>query len=152
MLDDCLDLGWGGRQSRFRGRAFEFHAIARPHQVHGAQTEEERDRRHKLEVKDRFQPDPSHLLDAARARDAVNQSSKQQRRDDGLDQAQKDIADDSQVHGDSGSAHTERNAGGHAEKDPRCQTHSALTPFQFGSQDVEEKHPRRSDQVDHVGG
>ncbi len=57
-------------------------------QIHRAQTDEERDGGHNLEVEKRLAADAAHGLDVARAGNTGNQRGEQQRRNDRLDQAQ----------------------------------------------------------------
>ena len=57
----------------FAGGAFQRHAFAGPHQIHGAQSQNQRDGGENFEIDDGFDADAAHGLDAAGAGDAVHQ-------------------------------------------------------------------------------
>ena len=91
MLQSARKRGAGLRQSGFARRAFQRHSFARAHQIHGGQSQHQRDGGENFEIDDGFDSDAAHGLDAAGAGDAVDQSAEDQRRDDGFDQAQKHV-------------------------------------------------------------
>ncbi len=90
MLQSAGKTGAGLSQSGFAGRAFQCHSFAGPHQIDGDQSQHQRDGGENFEIENGFDSDPAHGLDAAGTGDAVDQSAENQRRDDGLDQAQED--------------------------------------------------------------
>ncbi len=113
--------------------------------------------RQRFEIDDGLQPDPAHRLHAARARDAVHQRPENQRRDDRPDQPQKNVGQRGhpiRLRGSSETARPTATPGEHGDEDPGRQRQpfhrSPLSPLQFFPQHVEEKHLRRTNQMDAV--
>jgi len=110
------------RQARLGGCALQRHALSRPNQIDGAQAQEQRNSSQHFEIDNGFQTDPSHRLHAARAGDAVDQSAKDQGRDDGPDQAQKHVGQRRHPvrFADVREDRAQRDAQHHGDKDPSC--------------------------------
>jgi hypothetical protein len=110
------------RQAGLGGGPLQRHPLARTNQVDGAQAEEERDGSQHFEIDDGFQTDPAHGLHTAGASDTVDQSAKDQGRDDGPDQAQKHIGQRGDPVGfaDIRKYRAEHNAQNHRDKNPSC--------------------------------
>ena len=77
----------------------QVHTDARPREVDGEQTDDQRERRDDLEVDQRTQPHPADDLEVARAGDAGHQRREDQRRDHHLDQPEEQLAEWPEVDG-----------------------------------------------------
>ena len=80
-----------GGSGGFGGGALDGHALAGPHQVHGGQAQEQRQRGDDFEIEDGLDADAAHALQIAAAGDADHQRGEDQRRDDGADQPQENV-------------------------------------------------------------
>ena len=85
-------LPGGGRGQGFGGGALDGHANSRPHQVDGAQAEKQGDGGDHFEVQQRLGADAAHVFELAGGH-ARHQDAEYQRRHDGADQAQKNVAE-----------------------------------------------------------
>src|SRR4051794_26653416 len=75
-----------------RARSDELHADAGLDEVNDREADEERDGRDDLEVDERLRAHAADLLEVAAARDAYDERREDERRDDGLDHVQEDVA------------------------------------------------------------
>jgi hypothetical protein len=82
-----------GGDRRGAGRLRQRHADAGLQQVDGHQPDQQRERRHDLEVDDRAQAHAADVLEVPGAGDARDQRAEQQRRDDHPDHPDEDLAE-----------------------------------------------------------
>ena len=101
MFQNRPEAGVCGGDSR-AGALLQLHADARLHQIDRAQADEKRDRRDDLEVQDGLAADAAHGFDVACSGDAVDQRGKEQGRDDGLNQPEKNGSENAALFGGSG--------------------------------------------------
>ena len=92
-------------------------ADAGPHDVDGHQADEERERRHDLEVDERAQAHAADDLDVPGAGDAGDERREDQRRDDHLDHAQEDLAEGTEVERRGGVELADQPAGDDTERE-----------------------------------
>ena len=98
------------------------HTHAGLHDVDGDQPNDERERRHDLEVDDRAEPHTADDLDVSRARDTRDQRRKDQRGDDHLDHPQEQLAERPEIDGCRGVVLADDPAG----QDAECEAYEDL--------------------------
>ena len=101
------------------GRGGKLNADAGFAQIDGPEPEEDRDGGDDFEEDDGAQSQPADLPQVGMPGDADHQRSEQQRRNDGLDQPQKDERQHAQMRGDIGEVVPDLRAQQHGDEDPR---------------------------------
>ena len=121
MLQHGGERRRGRRGKRVGGGAGDGDALAWARQVDGGETEKQREGGDDFKIDDGLETDAAHLFEVARAGDAVDQGGEDQRRNDGADEAQENVADGFQVRGKARRGGAHGHAGGHANEDPGSQ-------------------------------
>ena len=104
----------------------ERHADARLQDVDGKQPDDQRQRRHDLEVDDCLDAHAPDVFQVAMRGDADNERGKQQRRDDGANQADEDGAENPQLCRGVREEVAERAADDDGDENPGCEGIAAL--------------------------
>jgi hypothetical protein len=90
-------------------RRIDVHAVAGTEQIGQHQADDQRDRRHDLEIDQCLDADPADLFEVAGAGDAMHDHAEHDRRHDHRDQLQKGVAEDLEADGKIRNGHPEHN-------------------------------------------
>ncbi len=89
-------------------------------EIDGGEADREGQGRHDFEIDETLDAHATYALEVAMAGDSGDQRRQNQGGDDGLDEAQKYVAEDTQVDRDTRCVEAQFGAGDHRDKDPRC--------------------------------
>ena len=101
-VDLLRALGVGRQRARVERARVDVHPVARAEGVGDDDAEDQRDRRHHLEVDDRLDADAADLLEVAGGGDAVHHDAEDERRDDHLDELDEAVAERLHLRGEVG--------------------------------------------------
>ncbi|MNS88139.1 hypothetical protein D3C72_1221030 [compost metagenome] len=127
LLGRC---GVARNRARVQGRDIHVHARARPEDVHHHQPDGEGDRRHHLEIDERFEAHAADLLHVAHARDAHHHRHEDDRGDHHLDQLDEQIPQRLQLRADVGGDRAQRHAEHDGDEHPEVEVVIELLAFQ----------------------
>ncbi len=107
------------------GRGGQRHSLTRAHEIHSDQPDDERQRRHDLEVNDRLEgeaADPLHVVSVPGYSD--HQRSEDERHDDRFDHPQEHSGQRLERNREGRGEHTHEDSDHHRDQYPRCQGNS----------------------------